>query len=101
MVSPGKSKRKPDTLPKNLSQGNTDVDMSFQGNTSEDRDSLSVTAFKGFFSNPFKILYVAPPKKLVSVQTLMQHTGSKEELYATLTIQGKQSLYFQILIFVD
>ena len=30
----------------------------------------------------------------------MQHTGSKEELYRTLTIQGKQSLYCQILIFV-
>ena len=90
MVSPGKSKRKPDTLPKNLSQGNTDVDMSFQGNIIESRDSLSVIAPKGTSLNSFKIPYVAPPKKLVSVQTLMQHTGSKEELYRTLTIQDKQ-----------
>ena len=74
--------------------------MSFQGNKIEDRDSLSVTALKGSVSNPFKIPYMVLPKKLLIVQTLMQHTGSKEELYRTLTIQGKQSLYCQILIFV-
>ena len=74
--------------------------MSSQGNKIEDRDSLSVMAPKGTSLNAFKIPYMVLPKKLLIVQTLMQHTGSKEELYRTLTIQGKQSLYCQILIFV-
>ena len=89
MVSPSKAKRKVDTMPKVQPAGNVDVDMSFQGNIIEDRDSLSVMAPKGSFSNPFVIpskSYVPPKKKLVSIETLMRHTGSKAELHRTLSV---------------
>ena len=90
MVSPNKSKRKVDTFPKNQPAGNTDAEMSFQGNVIESRDSLSLIAPKGTSLNPFIVpAYVPPPKKLVSIETLMKHTGCKEELHRTLSIQGK------------
>jgi hypothetical protein len=40
-------------------------------------------------------------KKLVSIETLMKHTGSKEELYRTLTMRGKQYALLIVLFRLD
>ena len=36
-----------------------------------------------------QIKTIVPQKKLVSVETLMRHTGNKQELHTLLTVQGK------------
>ena len=68
-----------------------DVDMERQPNEirnlrPEEQSNLSL-----FGRNPRPQAYVAPPKQLVSVQTMMKHTGSKEELHRVLTVTDKNS----------
>lgn len=93
MVSPSKSKRKTDvqrsTSPLEGQDRQLNVEMS-EANPIFQRQSLGSTF------NPFAAQAAQQQpqhKKLVSVDTLMRHTGSKEELHHLLTVQGKRFIW--------
>ena len=95
MVSPGKSKRKIDTMrnPSPLEHAAADgrpqnVEMEDAANQSK-RPSFGATS-NIFAANQPLARTQAPMKKLVSIDTLLRHPGCKEELYNLLTIQGKR-----------
>ena len=89
MVSPHKSKRKADTARNHSPNLQADRQQNVQmADASQPAFQFSATSFAPPFtpsrqSQPFQ------PKQLVSVQTLMRHTGSKEELHFQLTVLGK------------
>lgn len=68
-----------------------DVAMDGQPNIIRDEKPEEQAARAALFMNPFAQrqqpqAYVPPAKALVSVQTIMKHTGSKEELHRALTV---------------
>jgi len=87
MVSPRKSKKKADMLQDRALAPDYNHQQDHQANVimddvSENREASFNPQIQSFAAQ-------SQPKTRVAISSLMKHTGSKEELYRTLTVQGK------------
>ena len=90
MVSPRKSKKKADMLQDRAPAPDYNHQQDHQANVIMDDVSENREAsFRSFNPQIQSFAAQSQPKTRVAISSLMKHTGSKEELYRTLTVQGK------------